>query len=73
MDEYQALANAIVLQAVTDYRKVLLINKKHPYRRDYESEMRSIEQFFHSGWFASLTDVNPKMLISKLKAEVASL
>ena len=72
-NNYQNLANAIVLQAVNDYRKALRRNKKHPYKKEYLSEMRSLEYFFRSNWFAALTNINPKMLVSKLKAEVASI
>ena len=59
MDPYEELANAIVLQAVKDYRL-----------HDDEQELASIERFFRSGWFGELTSIDPEMLIAKLKAEV---
>ena len=55
---YENLANAIVLQAVKDYRL-----------NDDERELASIERFFRSGWFSTLTSINPEMLISKLRKE----
>ena len=55
---YQNLANAIVLQAVADYR---LTNDP----RDLEE----IERFFRSEWFGMLTGIDPKYLISKLRSE----
>ncbi|BAZ97281.1 hypothetical protein DEHALATV1_0653 [Dehalococcoides mccartyi] len=55
---YENLANAIVLQAVKDYRL-----------HDDEPELASIERFFRSGWFSTLTSINPEMLISKLRKE----
>ena len=55
---YENLANAIVLQAVKDYRL-----------HDDEQELASIERFFRSGWFSTLTSINPEMLISKLRKE----
>ena len=55
---YENLANAIVLQAVKDYRL-----------HDDEKELVSIERFFRSGWFSTLTSINPEMLISKLRKE----
>ena len=55
---YENLANAIVLQAVKDYRL-----------NDEEQELASIERFFRSGWFSTLTSINPEMLISKLRKE----
>jgi len=58
MNPYEELANAIVLQAVKDYRL-----------HDDEKELASIERFFRSGWFGVLTNVNPEMLITKLRKE----
>lgn len=58
MDPYEELANAIVLQAVKDYRL-----------HDDERELASIERFFRSGWFSTLTSINPEMLIAKLRKE----
>ena len=58
MNPYEELANAIVLQAVKDYRL-----------NDDEHELASIERFFRSGWFSTLTSINPEMLISKLRKE----
>ena len=58
MNPYVELANAIVLQAVKDYRL-----------NDDERELASIERFFRSGWFSTLTSINPEMLISKLRKE----
>ena len=58
MNPYEELANAIVLQAVKDYRL-----------NDDERELASIECFFRSGWFSTLTSINPEMLISKLRKE----
>ena len=58
MDHYQELANAIVLQAVKDYRMT-----------DDERELKEIERFFRSAWFGVLTSVDPDLLISKLRKE----
>lgn len=58
MDPYQELANAIVLQAVKDYRL-----------HDDEQELASIERFFRSDWFGVLTNINPEILITKLRKE----
>jgi len=58
MNPYEELANAIVLQAVKDYRMHV-----------DEQELSSIERFFRSGWFGVLTSINPEMLISKLRKE----
>lgn len=68
---YENLANAIILRAVDDYRKVLRILSKHPHNRAAQDDYREIEQFFRSGWFGILTQLNPEMLMKQLKAEVA--
>ena len=58
MTPYEELANAIVLQAVKDYRL-----------HDDEQELASIERFFRSGWFSVLTNIDPGILIAKLRKE----
>ena len=62
MEGYKELANAIILQAVKDYRKAL----KH----DERGRKCEIEKFFRSEWFSILTNVSGEMLIQKLRAEV---
>ena len=71
-DNYNNLANAIILQAVKDYRKALRTLSLYPHNRAAQYESRSIEQFFRSGWFGMLTHIAPEMLINKLKSEVAA-
>lgn len=58
MDPYENLANAIILRAVEDYRLT-----------DNEKELEEIEDFFHSDWFATLTRLDPDLLIKKLRKE----
>lgn len=67
---YERLANAIVLQAVKDYRNALKRLEKHPRNETALYTKREVERFFRSDWYASLTKVNPEMLIRKLKEEV---
>ena len=62
MDGYEKLAEAIILQAVKDYRKAL----KH----DERGRKREIERFFISEYFTVLTNISGEMLIRKLRAEV---
>ena len=57
-DPYERLANAIVLQAVSDYRVALKKIKAHPKNREAISEALEIEKFFRSGWYSQLTDVD---------------
>lgn len=58
MNPYENLANAIVLQAVKDYRLT-----------DDEAELAEIERFFRSGWFGVLSKVDPEYLIRNLRKE----
>ena len=56
VNPYEELAQAIILQAVKDYRL-----------HDDAAERDSIEQFFRSRWFGVLTNLDPEMLISRLR------
>ena len=58
MNPYEELANAIILQAVKDYRLA-----------DDERELQEIERFFRSGWFGVLSKVDPEFLIKELRKE----
>lgn len=58
MNPYEELANAIILQAVKDYRLT-----------DDERELQEIERFFRSGWFGVLSKVDPELLIKELRKE----
>ena len=70
MDPYQNLANAIVLQAVRDYRSALQRIRNNPQDREAKEERDSLLRFFHSRWYSCLTDVNPEYLIKRLDKEV---
>ena len=69
-DSYERLANAIVLQAVSDYRVALKKIKAHPKNREAISEALEIEKFFRSGWYSILTDVDGEYLIRRLQDEI---
>ena len=69
-DPYVRLANAIVLQAVSDYRVALKKIKAHPKNREAISEALEIEKFFRSGWYSILTDVDGEYLIRRLQDEI---
>jgi len=58
MNPFEELANAIVLQAVKDYRL-----------HDDEPTLNEIERFFRSDWFATLTKIDPESLIKNLRKE----
>ena len=69
-DPYERLANAIILQAVTDYRSVLKKIRRNPKNKDSVDEALRIERFFRSGWYSQLTSVDGEYLIRRLRDEV---
>ena len=46
---YENLANAIIMQAVKDYRNAL----KKPHEIESAKVKREVKRFFRSGWFAT--------------------
>ena len=69
MNGYEALANAIVEQAVKDYRDALRRLKKHPDSKAAMADAMEIEEFFHSPWYGTLTQIDPDYLIERLRKE----
>ena len=67
---YENLANAIILQAVKDYRMALKSLKANPRNRTAMADKDEIERFFRSDWFSVLTSVDGEMLIGSLQMEV---
>lgn len=67
---YEDLANAIILQAVKDYRMALKSLKANSRNRTARADKAEIERFFRSQWYSALTDVNGEMLIHSLQKEV---
>lgn len=66
-DAYQDLANAIIVQAVEDYRKALngISYNSHP----PEEIVNEIERFFRSEYYRALTKVNGEYLIQQIRKE----
>ncbi len=62
MNPYEALANAIILQAAKDYRASLI-------KKNGAAERRQIRKFFRSRLFANISDANPDYLIERLEAK----
>ena len=59
---YEELANAIVLQAVEDYRTALMAGE--------ENKAKACENFFRSEYYMILTNVNGENLIKQIRKEV---
>ena len=72
---YNDLAAAIVLQAVKDYIKAIrrMWNPKVSRKKKQETvlEKLELEEFFHSGWYDTLCDIDPDKVIHncRLRAE----
>ncbi len=71
MTGHQALANAIVKQAGQDYLAALKTLRRHPDSKAAMATAMEVERFFHSSWFAVLTDIDPDYLIDRLRKEAA--
>lgn len=69
MDPCQALANAIILQAVKDWRDAVRILKKHTWSIEARQVKEECERFFCSEWFEILTSLDGKVVLNKLKED----
>jgi len=70
---WQALANAIILNAVDDYQHPERISTDPSYR--YSDRCKAyvrgeVEKFIKSDWFLLLTDIDPDVFLEKLKRSV---
>lgn len=68
---YENLANAIVLQAVKDYRAALKLLHRNPKSSKAQADAKEAERFFRSQWYSALTSVDGELLIRRLREEVA--
>ena len=79
LDPYEELANAIVIQAVDDYKSLksgripyvseetqVNMNKEDVYKIIF-TEKQKILKFFKSKWYATLTTLKPDVLIQRLE------
>ena len=69
MTEYQALANAIVVQAADDYRDARRKLLKDPENKKALKTVDEVERFFRSPWFGSLTTLDGHKILERLKEE----
>ena len=66
---YENLIQAIVLQAVKDWRKSVKKLKKHPRYTPAKQMKDECEDFFLSDWFEELTDVDGSNILRRLRQE----
>ncbi len=70
MTPYENLANAIVELAVKDYKKALKQHYRFPDNEEYAGEADSLERFFRSGWYGTLTDLDGEYLMTAVRRMV---
>ncbi len=68
-DPWENLANAIILQAVKDYRDARKKLRKRPQNENAKLMVQDCEAFFRSELYKALTDVDGEMLLKKLREE----
>ena len=68
-EPYKEIASAIILQAVKDYRTATRKYRKDKDTKKHQATMNEIENFIRSEWFGVLSDIEPEMLLGKLKEE----
>ena len=68
-EPYEELANAIILQAVQDYRRALRALRRNPSIVLAEDVKTEVERFFLSDWFQALTNIDGEYMVKKLQEE----
>lgn len=68
-EPYENLANAIVMQAVKDYRQARHKLRKRPKNAEAKAVIEDCERFFLSDRFEALTDANGEIILRKLQEE----
>ncbi|MBQ6152069.1 MAG: hypothetical protein IJJ03_10545 [Mogibacterium sp.] len=66
---FEALRNAIVIQAAKDYRKALRALKRNPNSISQERVKTECELFLRSDWYKSICNVNGEMILRELQEE----
>ena len=70
MSGYEALANAIIVQASKDFTAAYKRMKRFPNDTRAQDEVRDITKFFCSQWFEMLSDADGPALLRKIKDEI---
>lgn len=65
-ENYEALANAVIMQAVKDFRAALKRKKRFPDDRKAKKDIREITRFFCSQYFQALSDLDGPSLVKKI-------
>ena len=69
VDQYELLAEKIILKAVKDYRRALKRLQKHTNDSWWLYQKKDIEEFFRSEYFSALTPADPEKIITRIQLE----
>ena len=67
MENYLALADSIVMQAIQDYRILYKRYLKRPHDWKIKSEMEQCRKFLASGWFSTLSGADGVMILERIE------
>ena len=65
-ENYKALANAIIMQAVKDFRAAYRRQKRLPDNAKVKEDVRELTKFFCSQYFEVLSDLDGPRLLQKI-------
>ena len=68
-DEYADLVQAVVMQAVEDFRLARKVLRRRPDSTRARRMLRDVEGFFRSAWFTTLTGLDGREILEKLKGD----
>lgn len=71
MEPYETLAEAIIKQAVYDYKVAIKKLRKNEKNEIALSDKEECEKFFRSPWFESMTSISGEMIIERLSMGAA--
>ena len=72
LNPYEELGNAVVLQAVKDYRDAVKKLSRGKVNHAAEQMKAECERFFKSSYFNLFTELDGKLLLSQLEREVVA-
>lgn len=67
---YETLANAIIMQAVKDFRPAYRRLKKYPNDGKAQATVREITKFFCSQYFEALTELDGSTVLHRIMREI---
>lgn len=67
MEPYEKLANAIIVNALGDYKDAQKRLLKNPQDEVSKAIIQNVERFMRSDWFMLLSEANPEYLLEKIK------